>query len=165
MFNIYLLLKRGYSLILISWTLDCCSNLPMTRTKVISLSSVKHCNFTPFLELSVFCKTIFVSPRVWKIWYSTVYKKTWLLNNIYSKHTAEANPMAASRRPFSRGPSLKYSIAITEPMDCSNIVGNMAAIRNTRGYITFGLLNISNVLVMPDLLRCSESIKENNNNQ
>lgn len=72
--------------------------------------------------------------------------------------------MVARKRPFSLGPSLKYSIVITEPMDCSNNVGNMAAIRNTSGYITVGLLNISNVLVTPDLLRCSESIKEKKNN-
>ena len=72
--------------------------------------------------------------------------------------------MVARKRPFSLGPSLKYSIVITEPMDCSNNVGNMAAIRNTSGYITVGLLNISNVLVTPDLLRCSESIKEKINN-
>lgn len=72
--------------------------------------------------------------------------------------------MVARKRPFSLGPSLKYSIVITEPMDCSNNVGNMAAIRNTSGYITVGLLNISNVLVIPDLLRCSESIKEEKNN-
>lgn len=96
-----------------------------------------------------------------------LFFKAWLINLIciilylYLKHTAEANPMAANKRPFSRGASLKYSIAITEPIECISITGRKPIICNTNGNRTSGLLNSSKVLVTPDLFTCSESIEEN----
>ena len=82
-------------------------------------------------------------------------------NNDRILHTAAAAPIPASSRPFSLGPSLKYSIVITAPIDCINITGRKAAIRATNKYINLGILNNANVFPRPDLFWFSKSVEGN----